>query len=118
MGDDDATKGLERWECGDYVDGCLFRCPIALTADFHNGVGTVTFADVVEPTKFQVRGLERRWDWCLGADDRYDCAFVLEADGTGLYFNFDSAAPDSDGVRRTKPSEIYQCMRRRARRAG
>jgi len=51
---------LERWECGDYVDGCWFRCPVKLTADFHDGTGTVEFAGTVSHTNFEVKGLGRR----------------------------------------------------------
>ena len=57
---------LERWGCGDYIDGCWFGgCPVKLTADFHNGIGTVEFAGTVNHAFFKIKGLERRWDWCL-----------------------------------------------------
>ena len=112
----DGAGKVERWGCGDYFNGCGFRgCPVKLTADFSNGSGTVEFAGTVERTAFKVRGIERRWDWCLEGDGRYGCAFVIDADGDGQYYDFGNAVPDSDGRIRTKPSELFKCTRRRAR---
>ena len=105
---------LERWGCGDYVDGCGFgRCPVMLTADFHNGIGTVEFAGTVEHARFEIKGLQRRWDWCLQDDGNFGCAFVLDADGDGSYYDFTIVMRDPDGRARAKPSELFKCTRRR-----
>ena len=105
---------LERWACGDYVDGCGFGgCPVVLTADLHNGSGTVEFAGTVEQTRFEIRGLGRRWDWCLQDDGNFGCAFVLDTDGDGSYYDFTQVMPDTDGTARTKPAELFKCTRRR-----
>lgn len=109
------SEGIEQWGCGDFVDGCWLRCPVTLTANFHTGTGTVTFAGVTEYVEFGIVGLERRWDWCLGDDGRFDCAFVLSADGRGRYYNFAKEMPDSDGVRRGKPTDLFKCIRQRVR---
>ena len=107
---------LERWGCGDSFDGCGFgRCPVTLTADFQDGTGTVEFAGTVSSTRFQVTGLERRWDWCLQDDGSFGCAFVIAAHGDGMYFDFRRVMPDADGTSRAKPSEWFKCTRRRAR---
>ena len=111
------TQGVERWECGDRFDGCGFGgCPVTLTADFDAGIGTVKFAGVLEYASFRIHGLERRWDWCPGNDGSFECSFVLSSDGDGSYYNFAVVMPDSDGVRRTKPADLFKCTRRRARR--
>ena len=108
----------ERWECGDRLSGCgLGRCPVTLTADSHSGTGTVEFAGTVNYARFEIRGLSRRWDWCPQADVRYGCAFVMDADGSGRYYDFIDVMPDADGTRRTKPSDLFKCMRRRERSA-
>lgn len=106
--------GLERWACGDSSEGCGFlrECPVKLTADFDNGSGTVEFAGTVNYTKFEVRGLTRRWDWCP-QDGAFECALVIDTEGDGTYYDFRSAMPDADGARRTKPSEWFKCTRRR-----
>ena len=110
--------GLERWGCGDYFDGCGFRrCPVTLTADFHDGSGTVEFAGAASHTRFELRGLTRRWDWCRQDDGGFGCAFVIGTEGGGRYYDFTSAAPDPDGRSRTKPSELFKCTRRRVRDA-
>lgn len=110
---DGETAGVERWACGDYFDGCLFNCPVKLTADFHMGTGTVEIAGTVKDTRFELKGLQRRWDWCPEDDGAFGCAFVLSTDGDGKYFNFAGVMPDSDGQRRTKPSDLFKCARRR-----
>ena len=84
---DHSAGGLERWECGDFVDGCLFRCPVTLMANTNPGhsTGTVKFAGIVEA---------------------YECSFVISADGTGKNYDFRRAASDSDGVRSAKPLPV------------
>ena len=108
-----SEEGLERWGCGDYFDGCLFRCPVRLTADVRSGTGSVEFAGTTEHAAFRIHGLERRWDWCLGDDGSYNCAFVLSSDGRGKYYDFAREMPDADGVTRTKPSDLFKCTRQR-----
>ena len=109
---------VERWGCGDFVDGCLFRCPVTLTADLDDESGTVKLAGIVKSTQFEIRGVERRWNWCLDSDGRFDCAFVIEPDGDGMYYDFASVMADDDGVSRAKPSELFDCRRMRTRGGG
>ncbi|MDE0038008.1 MAG: hypothetical protein OXU77_10705 [Gammaproteobacteria bacterium] len=111
----DVEEGrIERWGCGDLLNGCGFGgCPVELTADFDYGSGTVEFAGTESHTRFEVKGLERRWDWCLQDDGLFGCAFTIDTQGDGAYFNFADAMPDDDGARRTKPSELFKCTRRR-----
>ena len=115
--EDPVSEGtFEQWGCGDYIDGCWFGgCPVKLTADFHNGTGTVEFAGTVNHTKFEIKGLGRRWDWCLQDDDTFGCAFVMDADGDGSYYDFTRVMPDPDGRSRAKPSDLFKCTRRRVR---
>ena len=87
-------------------------CPVKLTADFDTRTGTVEIAGIVKSTRFELKGLGRRWDWCP-QEDGFGCAFVLETDGTGSYYDFASVMPDADGAQRTKPAELFKCSRRR-----
>lgn len=105
--------GLERWGCGDRFEGCGFlrECPVQLTADFHDGTGTVEFARTINYARFEVRGLSRRWDWCL-EDGAFECAFVIDTEGHGSYYDFGREMADPDGARRAKPTEIFKCTAR------
>lgn len=96
------TDGIERWECCPPILGCLGQRPVTLTTDLHNSTGTVVFADVAKDTKFGVKGLQRRWDWCLGPDGSYECAFVITADGGGQYTDF-------GGKDQASPSQFFEC---------
>ncbi len=83
-----------------------------LIANLHYGFGEVKFGEIVEPTLFEVQGIERRWDWCRNDDGIYDCTFIISIDGKGSYFNFAASFPDSDGVRRAKPTDLFKCTKR------
>lgn len=112
---EEATKkagikaGIEQWKCGDYFEGCGFFTTdcVMLTANLHNGTGEVKFGEFIERTEFSVQGLERRWDWCWGADGRSDCAFLISVGGKGSYYNFRGS---DDGS--AKPSDLFKCTRR------
>ena len=87
---EDAKAGIEQWKCncGLFETGC-----IKLTANRHTGTGTIQFDDIVIGTSFNIEGIDRRWDWCWGKDGRSDCAFIIETDGDGQYYNF-RGSPD------------------------
>ena len=111
---DSSAAGLERWKCGDWFDGCgVFgtKCHVTLTANLETLTGTVSFDGITEHTEFQIRGIERRWDWCLADDDRFDCAFVISPDGRARYYNFATNVPDPDGATRAKPTDLFKCTR-------
>ncbi len=104
-----SARGVERWKCGDRIDGCVFRCPVTLTADRFLGVGTITIDGAIEQaTVFQMDGLDRRWDWCLEADGSYDCAFLIAPNGDARYLKF------LPGESTAKPSQLYACRRVRS----
>jgi len=106
---EDTKAGIEQWKCGDYFDGCgLFATDcVTLTANRHDGTGEVKFGEIVETTRFQIQGIERRWDWCRNAEFEYDCAFVISVDGTGSYYSFHSS---DDG--KAKPRDRFKCSKR------
>lgn len=106
---EDIKARLEQWRCGDYFDGCgLFDTDcVTLTANLDNGTGEVKFGEIIEPTRFEIQGIERRWDWCMSADLSYDCAFSISVDGTGRYYNFRGS---DDGT--AKPRDVFKCTKR------
>ena len=103
------ARGVERWQCGDRIDGCVFRCPATLIADRLLGIGTITVDGAIEEASvFRMDGFDRRWDWCLEADDSYDCAFLNAPDGDARYVKF------LHGESTAKPSQFYACRRVRS----
>ena len=106
---EDTKAGIEQWKCGDYFDGCGFLATncVTLTANLHDGTGEVKFGDIVSLTRFEIQGIERRWDWCVDAYGAYDCAFFISVDGTGSYYNFRGS---DDG--RAKPRDLFKCAKR------
>lgn len=82
---------LANWNCVRFQVGYFIE----------NNVGFILYEDgtVGELAYFHRDGLNLRWDW--GEGGVY--AFVIEPDGTGLYYNFSAS---KDGT--AKPSGIYQ----------
>ena len=54
---------------------------------------------------YQRKGIEHRWDW---GDDGPTYAFVIKADGTGLYYDF-SNVPEGE---ETTAKQVCKCYQR------
>lgn len=69
--------------------------------------GEIQVANTAPQTAFfQMKGLNRRWDFGLNEDDgSYDYAFIIKPDGAGIYYDFSSITPGKT----TKGSQVYQC---------
>lgn len=103
--------GVERWYAVDkynydsLVDEVRFQVGYFL----QNGIGFVLYGNgtVGEEAYFSRQGLDLRWDW--GTHYRTDgqsefiYSFVIEPDGTGLYYDFSTS---TDGT--AKPRGIYR----------
>ena len=104
---DESTRFILDGGCGE--DGC----PVTLAANLTMLLGRVTFAGSVSYSQYGIRGLERRWNWCLDDDDSFGCAFVLQAGGDGSYYDF--AAPSTntqpDGSQVARPAGSFKCER-------
>ena len=104
-GHDDAAElieSLETWRCFDRTD--LNRTNVLLTLTRLENGGEVSVAGTTYSTQFEVRGLDRRWDFGLDDNGSYDYMFRIEPDGTGLYYDFSLS---TDGT--AKPSQTYEC---------
>jgi hypothetical protein len=53
-----------------------------------------------EATMFQRQGINRRWDW----GPKGNFAFVLKADGTGLFYDFSNA-----NGKEIKANDVFKC---------
>ena len=104
---DESTRFIMDGGCGE--DGC----PVSLAANLTMLLGRVTFAGSESYSQYEIRGLERRWNWCLDDDDSFGCAFVLQAGGDGAYYDF--AAPSTttqpDGSHVARPAGSFKCER-------
>lgn len=104
-GDDDAKErleSLETWRCFGGTD--LSRTNVLLTLSRLEHGGEVSVAGTTYSTQFEVRGLDRRWDFGLDDDGTFDYMFRIEPDGTGLYYDFSRS---TDGT--AKPSQRFRC---------
>lgn len=100
--------GFISWYCKDFV----YEGPVLVEVGFFGnpklkGVGFILYDGGYsgEFTHYQRVGLEHRWDW--GPKDN-DFAFVIQSDGTGLYYDFTNVQRGQS----TKASEVYKCFRR------
>jgi len=96
----------ETWLCFDTLDRHRTTPLVTLTRLGGNsdGFGEVSVGDTTHPADFRVDGLNWRWNFGCTEDRAYPYSFIIEPDGTGLYYNF---RPSVDG--RADPSEYYDC---------
>lgn len=96
---------METWRCfglSDYNKATALFTLIRVRSGGEDVSGRVSVAGVTHLTRFQVAGLNRRWDW-----GGHQYAFVIEPDGTGAYYDFsvfDSVFGDA------KPSQVFECQ--------
>ena len=99
------------WNCKDSVSSSstLFDRTLVQPGFFTNsmfsGSGFILYdgSNSGELTHYARKGINHRWDWGRGGG----FAFIIEPDGTGLFYDFSSAQP---GERR-KHSSLYKCYR-------
>lgn len=100
--------GWEMWRCFATNDYNKTTVLITLTR-MRGGIrefGEVSVAGTTYSTPFRIVGLNRRWDFGSNESrDRYPYAFVIEPDGTGLYFDFSTS---TDGT--AKPRNFFECL--------
>jgi len=98
----------EKWRCFDEYDSGKKRVLVKLTRVTEDGAksgfGEVSVAGVTHKALFQVKGLNRRWDF---GDERdpYLYAFVIFPDGGGAYYDFSG----TDG-KQVSPKQTFDCV--------
>jgi len=83
---------------------------IVLTATMFPGmmIGGIDVAGTSHSTAYRVAGVNRRWDWGNDGDDSYNYAFVIEPDGTGLYYDFSWTEKGET----TNSRQVFSCRRK------
>ena len=103
--EDDPSATTEEWRCFSTSDFFRENVLVRLTREMKRGVdlgsGEVSVAGVTHDARFEVAGIDRRWDF--GGDMQY--AFVIQPDGSGAYYDFSTV---EDGGR-TGPSQQFGC---------
>lgn len=102
--------GVERWYAVDKYnyDSLVDEVRLQIGYFRENGIGFVLYGNgtVGEEAYFSRQGLDLRWDWGTHYRDGqsgYRYSFVVEPDGTGLYYDFSTS---TDGT--AKPRGIYR----------
>ena len=102
--------GVERWYAVDKYnyDSLVDEVRFQVGYFKENSIGFVLYGNgtVGEEACFSRQGLDLRWDWgsyYRDGDSRYRYTFVIEPDGTGLYYDFSTS---TDGT--SKPRGIYK----------
>lgn len=118
---EELDQRLEKWtkadehldDVEDIHDAIVFASYALFRTALNAEKGTVRLTGTgSQKTSFKIAGLDRRWNWGAGElkDDpkTFRYSFVIEADGTGRYFDF--AFADEGG--RVSSRQLYQCERR------
>ncbi len=103
--------GCERWYVVDKYNYDDFIEEVRIQVGYFrsNNIGFVLYENgtIGEEAYFSRQGLDLRWDWGSYERDgssKYRYCFVIEPDGTGLYYDFSTS---ENGV--SKPRGIYKC---------
>ena len=100
--------GVERWYAVDKYNYDSLVDEVRLQVGYfkENNIGFVLYGNGTtgEEAYFHRQGLDLRWDWgSSGYGTSYKYTFVIEPDGTGLYYDFSTS---TDGT--SKPRGIYK----------
>lgn len=100
--------GVERWFAVDKYNYDSFIDEVRLQVGYfnQNSIGFILYGNgtVGEEAYYHRDGLNLRWDWGSdGYGTSYKYSFVIEPDGTGLYYDFSAS---TDGT--SKPRGIYK----------
>ncbi|MBO4640157.1 MAG: hypothetical protein J5710_10420 [Treponema sp.] len=105
-----AFGGVERWYAVDKYNYDSFVDEVRFQVGYfkENNIGFVLYGNGTEGEEayFSRQGLDLRWDWgsySRDGSDRFRYSFVIEPDGTGLYYDFSTS---TDGT--SKPRGIYK----------
>jgi hypothetical protein len=89
---------FDSWKCKDSIYDSETLVEVGILTE-HEGIGFVLYdgGDSGDVTNYERKGINHRWDW--GNDDRFNFAFVVEADGTGRFYDFSNLkAGESKGA--------------------
>ena len=99
----------ETWRCYDRFEPVRTRPLVTLLrlGGGSDGFGEVSVAGTADhPASFLIQGISRRWNFgCDEEEGAYPFSFVIEPDGTGLYYDFTAS---TDG--RADPRDFYDCV--------
>ena len=102
------ADGFTSWYCLDFVRPGSILVEVGFFGSPKlNGFGFILYEGgyTGELTHYKRTGVEHRWDW---GPNENDFAFVIQPDGTGLYYDFTKAPKGTT----TKASSVYKCYRR------
>ena len=97
----------ETWECHDRFERVRTRPLVTLTrlGGDSEGYGEVYVGGEVQPAAFLIQGIDRRWNFgCDAERQAHPFSFVIQPDGSGLYYHF---LRTGDGT--ATPSDFYDC---------
>ena len=98
--------GFVSWYCVDYIEEGSILLEVGYFGnDKLDGVGFILFDGgyTGQITMYERDGLDHRWDWEDG-----DYTFVIQPDGTGLYYDFSSVKPGTS----TRARAVYKAYKR------
>ena len=67
--------------------------------------GTINTAGIAHRARVTMEGIDRRWDFDLGANHVYKYAFVISPDGVARYYDFSNKGPGQT----VTASQVYVC---------
>ena len=103
--------GVERWYAVDKYGSDTKTIRFQVGYFKENNIGFILYEDgtIGEETYFSRQGLNLRWDWGSynrDGSDKYRYSFIIEPDGSGLYYDFSTS---TDGT--AKARQFYKTFK-------
>lgn len=95
------------WSCRDFVDEGKVLVEVGIFSDPKlKGAGFILYdgSDSGNAANYQRKGINHRWDW---GPNENDFSFIIEPDGTGLFYDFSNAKSKS-----IKANQVFKCRQR------
>ena len=104
-----------KWKCVKYLgnpdtDPVLIRVSVrnmewinAINIKFKHG--TITANRITKETQYIQRGIEHRWNFNFGQDNRSDSAFIIDVNNVGALYDFSNKAPGTGA----NPWDLFTC---------
>ena len=102
------AANAETFECQTgafWLDG--YEIIVVATINEDGETGTIKVAGVIHQTAYRVEGFDRRWSFGSQDDGNFDYVFILQPDGTGIYYDFSSVEVGES----VEGSQIFVCKK-------
>ncbi|MFA0357008.1 hypothetical protein AB4525_08845 [Vibrio breoganii] len=104
--DEEEYGSFVTWKCTDYVNDPDTLVEVGYLQELpHIGFVLYDGGNTGDLTMYERKGLNHRWDW--GGELTFDYAFIVKADGKGLFYDFSNVEAGESAL----SNQVFKCKR-------